>query len=343
MPHSSGGGSHSSGSHGGSYHSSSGGGSHGGGLHVASYSSSPHTRKKYFYGASKYVYYRKNRPVYFYSDSDPTQRKGNPLRFLMLLVYVPMLIAIIGMMGRTVHVPEKIKGNYSKEIVMTDNAGVLNDTDSLYDTLEKFRKETGIVPAVVTVNNEDWQSDYTSLEDYAFDIYVNLFDDENHWLIVYSEPFFVDEGTFNDWSWEGMQGDNTDKILKTSLLSDFNNQMQTNLTARSRLTVSEAIDKTFEDTMDDFMKIQISFSHLFSALFVFLFICFHAYFMLDINPKEKYYRKATKISQDAKEDTCEYCDNLYVVGSCTTCPHCGAPISPHNSENGQTNTASDFD
>ena len=35
---------------------------------------------------------------------------------------------------------------------------------------------------------------------------------------------------------------------------------------------------------------------------------------------------------DAKEDTCEYCGNVYVIGTCHECPHCGAPLRPHNVE-----------
>ena len=83
MPHSSGGGSHSGGSHGGSHHSSH---SHGG-----SGRSSRHVRSTYFPDARRYVYYDHHRPVYVYADYDITEKRS-PLRFLMLLFYLPVLM-----------------------------------------------------------------------------------------------------------------------------------------------------------------------------------------------------------------------------------------------------------
>ena len=50
---------------------------------------------------------------------------------------------------------------------------------------------------------------------------------------------------------------------------------------------------------------------------------------------KKAYRSAVKCANDAKEDTCEYCGNVYVIGTCHECPHCGAPIRPHNVETEQ--------
>ncbi|MFR5051337.1 MAG: hypothetical protein ACLTCP_08400 [Ruminococcus bicirculans (ex Wegman et al. 2014)] len=37
---------------------------------------------------------------------------------------------------------------------------------------------------------------------------------------------------------------------------------------------------------------------------------------------KKAYRSAVKCANDAKEDTCEYCGNVYVIGTCHECPHC---------------------
>jgi len=59
------------------------------------------------------------------------------------------------------------------------------------------------------------------------------------------------------------------------------------------------------------------------------FIALHMCIMLGLTPKARKYRKATEIPQTAKEDTCEYCGGVYVIGTCIKCPHCGAPIKPH--------------
>lgn len=50
---------------------------------------------------------------------------------------------------------------------------------------------------------------------------------------------------------------------------------------------------------------------------------------------KKAYRSAVKCANDAKEDTCEYCGNVYVIGTCHECPHCGAPLRPQNVETEQ--------
>ena len=60
MPHSSGGGSHGGGSHGGSHHSYHSSGSHSGSSSVPA----RHAKSVPFEGATRYVYYRKHKPVF---------------------------------------------------------------------------------------------------------------------------------------------------------------------------------------------------------------------------------------------------------------------------------------
>ena len=68
---------------------------------------------------------------------------------------------------------------------------------------------------------------YKDLEKYAYDLYVNTYDDEYHWVIIYSEPKNADPN-FNDWYFEGMQGDFTDPILSTSVTRKFNKTVYDN-------------------------------------------------------------------------------------------------------------------
>jgi len=103
MPHSSGGGSHGGGSHGGSHHSSH---SHGG-----SGRSSRHVRSTYFPDARRYVYYDHHRPVYVYADYDITEKRS-PLRFLMLLFYLPFILFTFSMFAEAYHHPHKLPQNY---------------------------------------------------------------------------------------------------------------------------------------------------------------------------------------------------------------------------------------
>lgn len=99
MPHSSGGGSHSGGSHSGSGFSSSSSSSGG--------SSAKHIKHTSFPGARRYVYYENYRPVYVYADYDITEKRS-PLRFLMLLFYLPFILFTFSMFAEAYHHPHKL-------------------------------------------------------------------------------------------------------------------------------------------------------------------------------------------------------------------------------------------
>ncbi len=321
MPHSSGGGSHGGGSHGGSHHSS---GSRGG--------SSRRVRSSYFPGARRFCYYSHHRPVYVYADHDITQT-FSPANLIMILFYIPFFIGIFAMFGSAVHHPKKLADNYDTSIVIQDELGVIDNQAMLQETLGQFYQKTGVTPAVVTVTNDEWLGKYDDLENFAYDKYVNLFDDEKHWLIVYSQP----AGTaaigrsddFVDWYWEGMQGDDTDDIITEKKADVFTNNLQKYLTARSRYSVGMAVNTAFNDITPSIMDTEIIWGEIFMGLGMLAFIALHMCIMLGLTPKARKYRKATEIPQTAKEDTCEYCGGVYVIGTCIKCPHCGAPIKPH--------------
>lgn len=322
MPHSSGGGSHSGGSHSGSHHSSH---SHGG-----SGRSSRHVRSTYFPGARRFVYYNHHRPVYVYADYDITEKRS-PLRFLMLLFYLPFILFTFSMFAEAYHHPHKLPQNYDYKIVVEDKANVLGNTAELRNSLVAFYNRTGISPAVITVENSDWQGVYSDLENYAYDLYVNHFADESHWLIVYSTPDgYSSSDGYEDWYWEGMQGNDTDDVLTESVTNSFNDELQKNLTARTRYTVSSAISTSFDDLTSTVMKSKVNWTMLFTSIAILAFVCLHACLMIGINPKARKYAKAKPCSDAAQEKACEYCGYTYVVDTCTECPHCGAPIPPED-------------
>lgn len=322
MPHSSGGGSHGGGSHGGSHHSSH---SHGG-----SGRSSRHVRSTYFPDARRFVYYNHHKPVYVYADYDITEKRS-PLRFLMLLFYLPFILFTFSMFAEAYHHPHKLPQNYDYKIVVEDKANVLGNTAELRNSLVAFYNRTGISPAVITVENSDWQGVYSDLENYAYDLYVNHFADESHCLIVYSTPDgYSSSDGFEDWYWEGMQGNDTDDVLTKSVTNSFNDELQKNLTARTRYTVSSAISTSFDDLTPTVMKSKVNWTMLFTSIAILAFVCLHACLMIGINPKARKYAKAKPCSDAAQEKACEYCGYTYVVDTCTECPHCGAPIPPED-------------
>lgn len=314
MPHSSGGGGGSFGGGGGSSFSS---GSDSGG-------SSAHTSNTYFEGADKYVYYHNGTPHYIYSDRDPS-KGASKWRFLVLLFYIPFLVFIIPMISDSWHRPGKLDTDCDTGIVVEDNAGVIKDTTELEAAMEGFFDQTGITPALVTVNNEDWQvEEYESLEDYAYTCYLDHFSDERHWLIVYSEPKDPSDG--DTYYWEGMQGDETDDILTVDNRDVFNHVFNKHLAEGQRPDVAASLVMAFTSLDTRAMMPSFSISRIFPAGIMLLFIVFHATCVIISLVRSGRYKNAVKVGLSADEGTCFSCGGCYVKGSCDTCPHCGAPI-----------------
>ncbi|MBR2523009.1 MAG: TPM domain-containing protein [Clostridiales bacterium] len=319
MPHSSGGGSHGGGSHGGHSHSHS----HGSG-------SSRHTSRIYFPGSTRYVYYKDKQPVFVFADYDITKKPG-PSRYLLLLFYLPFILIFgIGIGQNVIHIPTRLKVDYDASIVIEDNAGVIDDEDELEQTLEKFLDETGIAPSVITVNNEDWETHYVDLETYAYDLYVNHFEDEKHWLLVYSQPRDPDP-SFNDWYWEGMQGNDTDKILTDRKCDDFNQDLQKLLT-QSTVTPGSAIEQALDDMIPGIMKVSVSWTMIPVWILVVGFLGVHCYFVVFHRSKtSKLYETAIRCNEEVvKQEQCSYCGGVYIVGHHLNCPHCQASVTPHD-------------
>lgn len=369
MPHSSGGGSHSGGSHSGSGFSGSSSSS--------GESSAKHIKHTSFPGARRYVYYENYHPVYVYADYDIRKGTASGKFFSILGSAVSLLFGIM-LLAMCYDKPQKMDTSPSYHCEIKDTAGVIDDMDKVqnaivdfydetgipveimtvnnedwqgsYSKLEDFAYDmyvtefddeehwlvafynrTGISPAVITVENSDWQGNYSDLENYAYDLYVNHFADESHWLIVYSTPDgYSSSDGFEDWYWEGMQGNDTDDVLTESVTNSFNDELQKNLTARTRYTVSSAISTSFDDLTPTVMKSKVNWTMLFTSIAILAFVCLHACLMIGINPKARKYAKAKPCSDAAQEKACEYCGYTYVVDTCTECPHCGAPIPPED-------------
>lgn len=206
------------------------------------------------------------------------------------------------------------------------------EEEKLLEVMNAFKQKTGITPYVMTVTNEEWEMDYIfSLERYAFDLYVNKFRDEAHWLLVYSEPEEITDD-FVNWYWEGMQGDDTDPIITEKIADRHTQILHKNLLANTRYSVAEAIQDAFEQIMPDLMKPGITsetISVLTSMLsFLVMFFLFGLVYLRPMKPDKK--RTDGFIpcpdQAEAKEIVCDYCQGVYIHGTVTSCPHCGAPV-----------------
>lgn len=330
MPHSGGGGSHSSGSHSSGGHSSSHsshsyGGSHSGGTR------GPRTSTSYFPGARTFVYYRNQNPVFVYSDSDlRTTSKIGKLRYLLLLFYIPFIFAIVGLALSSFHIPMSLKGTEQNQIIIEDNIDVLDHTDNLLEAMNTFKNKTGITPALITVDKSEWEPYYETLENYAYELYLNKLPDETYLLIVYSEAEH-EMNSFNDWDYELMEGDDTNNILTSSVNVELNSKIYDYLLTSSRYSTSEAFEKVFVEETKIVMKKNNVWPELFMALFMSAFILFHMYFMVFFKGRKPQYKPEELkevMTNGAKPEIgkCEYCGSAYVIGTDLNCPHCGASI-----------------
>ncbi len=211
MPHSSGGG-----SHGGGFH---GGGSHGG-------SSSNRISRTYFPGSRRYLKHHRygGEDEYIYASSMP--RKSGKSTIAVIAVMAAIFTGMTGI-GIFSSIPKKLNAHYLDMPAVHDDIGAIKDEDELEDRINEYCDLTGICPVIYTVYDEDWEIDYRNLEDYTYDKYVDNFRDEQHFVIVYSVPYrdmeLLNEGKIRvpDYSWEAVQGDETDPFLTESEFRSF--------------------------------------------------------------------------------------------------------------------------
>jgi len=314
MPHSSGGGSHGGGSHGGSGSSGSAG----------------RTSRHYFAGCRTYVYYRHSRPYYIYGDYD--MKTGNSSGAILGIIVLLVMVAVFGYaLFSQIANPHKLKGTDTYQVEVIDKAGIFSENKTeLKEELQEFKELTGIVPIIVTITNDTWRANYNYLTDYAYDYYVDHFNDEKHWVIVYATPA---DASFTNWSWEGMQGDNTDNILNDAKLRTINADIQANLENRTTYTVEEAFTVSFSNMNEHVMTREINYV---PAILTGLAEGFLVFCLIGsvLNLKNGY--KKEELVEITKENVadvehpatvkCEYCGGEYVKGIHKTCPHCGASI-----------------
>ena len=324
MPHSSGGrGFHGGGFHGGSrgrYHS---GRAAGGGLGAtAGVVTKPTVKKEPFEGASKFAYYRRKTPHYFYADFLPASSYNVSWKSLVAwILIVNFVFYVFGFLfGGLYRHPTKLETDSQVHYIIDDKQGdITNDRDRLEADLEAFYQKTGIVPAIVTVDLFTFLrfGSGGSTEEYAREMYFKMFDDESHWLIVYG-------GTSNTGitHFIGMQGNDTDKILYKELTEEFNSALDNYLGKLDFHTTGEAFSLAFEaiepKLMESGFNIRVlsGISVLAGVITIALGIIAIASYM------EEKYKKAFKVDENMKEISCFYCGGTYIEGVDESCPFC---------------------
>lgn len=350
---------------------SSGGGHHGGGSHHSSHRSSSHHSSSHHSTSHRTPSYHSTsyRTPGYHSTSHRYSRRYSSggrigilssLIALIIIIFVAKFIFAVAFStmegGLNFGGVQKLSTDYNTTIVIKDNAKVLDKEGELKRSLEAFLDKTGVTPAVMTVNNEDWEDNYATLNDYAYDLYVNNFSDEKHWLVVYSEPQNPDPD-FNDWYWEGMIGDDCGRIITDSKEDYFTDTLDKKITARSQYSVSEAIIYAFNDLSGTITESKGDVKAIL-PVFIFLFIIFIIFCLVVravirrlrnivrgvsnniISDSAQFGQFVSGAANNTNNSTnsnsfnsnvninrtvkCAYCDGEYMAGSTNVCPHCGA-------------------
>jgi hypothetical protein len=288
MPHSGGGGSH-------------GGGFHGGGSRGGT-GSGHHISHTYFRGAKRYRYLKSDGQYeYVYMNSIPSKSDRTSLVTMFGFFIAIILFITIGMAVSIVNPPKKLKGSYDSPGSHILGYSYLDHTEELEESLVEFEETTGICPIVYCTYNVEWITEQ-SLEDYAYDLYLEKFDDEEHFMIVYStDPYNPDK-----WHWESMVGDDTDDILTNSKLKKLGEDLQEDL--ESGTEPGEALTKYFDEASDYVMlPVSEAKSNAFLPVgfMVFIMLLFVVILIMSLKQYSRKYERVDKKGNPIDDDLVE--------------------------------------
>ena len=244
MAHRSGGGSHS---HSSSHSSSRSSHSH---RRYSSGSAGPVISKRPFTGASKYMYYNKRgEQCYIYSQGMPVYIKTS--KFIKDLFFIGIFFAlgifIVYLAITPPKPPQPLVPVYAPtDIHFEDTIGVIDNASSLEGTLQEFEDLTGISPYILTIYDSEWIGSYDELWEYGLSVYYDKFNDEQHFLLVYSQPDGVVDPDQEKISLEGIQGDDTDLLLTDAEFWTFYDEFM------RRYSIGSSVGEAFDDIFKTF-------------------------------------------------------------------------------------------
>lgn len=247
MPSSHGGGSGGSGGGGGRSFSSGGGSGRGGGPQFST--------NKPFSGGTRYDYVdRRGVPRFFYFSGVPVP--GGTRNTVVILSFAVAVIFIFFVFLISSLVPKKLNSRQciAAGVYYEDTQGAIADAESFNSVMKAFYEKTGSEPFVYVLGKEEFPSSvygslnkYT-LEDFAYDEYLNRFDDEGHYMVV------LVLSANGEYMWLDMAGDDTGKIVTDEIFSEFQRDMQRYFSGGAE-NAGAALERSFENMTERVMKL----------------------------------------------------------------------------------------
>lgn len=317
MPHSSGGGSHGGGSHGGSGF---------GGVSRPTYSNRP------FPGGTRYVYYSRTGVMHTYYGTAPrTKMSLASLVFSLVMLSIFALPLFFTVLSSARFTPSKITASYNTKIVIEDKISIV-DIETIENSFESFQDITGVTPALEVVSKEYVDKHYSSLETFAYSEYLRMFDDEYHWLFVIAVPEDYKTAEFVDWEWEGMIGDDVGQVIDESSEDNMTEIMHKNLLRLDADKITSAVAKAFNEYSGEVMDSTVHVEMYLLAGFIVIVYCIIAAYQIYSYVSLIGTTESKPVKEGAKQYACEYCGCMYISGSVSVCPHCGAAIPAHSED-----------
>lgn len=155
------------------------------------------------------------------------------------IIFMFAIAALLSILTLSIRVPVKVVNDSDTSILVSDMTGTLTEdaVSSIRSSLLEFQSQTGITPALVIVNSNEWVDSFDDFKSFAQDTYADLFDDESHYLICYSED------SNNNLCIETVVGRDTDSILTPFWQYMIGNTLHQQMLKSGNISV--AVDKTF--------------------------------------------------------------------------------------------------
>lgn len=239
------------GSHGGGH--GGGGGSFGGGR-----SSTRFSRRGGFPGSVRCRYYnRHGKECVFYYSGVP--KRPNVVWAVTRSVLLAALCVFVVLAFLITSIPKRLSDDKciasENTVFDIDDHLTSYEEDQLKTKMNAFYEKTGVEPAVYLCNYSSIPESYFGksgarsdrdmeavIENFAYDTYLDTFDDEGHWLIV----FCKNDNNIgkSDSTWLDMAGDDTGRAVTDSLFDIFRDELQGSL--KDNATVGEGLCNAFD-------------------------------------------------------------------------------------------------